>query len=261
MSDTNYFAQLQMLSLSAQDGVAEARTKMDRIAEIFRNRPEQEEWIKAFAAIRKSFPVEAFHEVGAFAVDVADTPNLLPEELCHDSLGFVRNGHLIYRGRFVYPVHDIHGHVAGWCGYDPVELPKYLDSRNYGYSAKDALFYGAEKLPEYYRSSRPVFVVEGIVCCLWLRSQGFQALAALGSHLTPYMLTILKRLQCRCIVIPDADEAGTKFRRQVSRELPLARCYQSCIAKDIDDSRIACPTLAQEIVKLERPFGRSPIFR
>jgi len=256
----NYFAQLQMLSLSAEDGIAEARLKMDRIAEIFQSRPEQDGWIRAFSEMRKNFPVEAFKAAGAFAVDVSDTPSILPEELHNDSYGFVRGNYLVYSGRFVYPVKDVKGHVAGWCGYDMFEDPKYLDSKNYGYSAKDALFYGAEMLPTYYRNTRPVFVVEGIVCCLWLRSQGFQALASLGSYLTPYMVTVLKRFGNRCIVIPDADEAGTKYRKQVRQVLPHARCLQSCVAKDIDDSRLAYPNLAEELSKLEKPFGRSHIF-
>ena len=246
MSD-NYFAQLQMLSMSANDSVAEARLKLDRIAEIFQNRPEQKEWIQAFAWLRKDFPVEALIQAGAFAVNFYDTPSILPEELQHDSLGFVS-------------VKDTRGHVAGWCGYDAFEDPKYLDSKNYGYNAKDALFYGAEMLPTYYRNNRPVFIVEGIVCCLWLRSQGFQALASLGSYLTPYMVVVLKRFGRRCIVIPDSDEAGNKYRHQVQMALPMARCVQSCVAKDIDDSRQAYPKLADELRRLESPFGRSLIF-
>ena len=244
MSD-NYFAQLQMLSMSANDSVAEARLKLDRIAEIFQNRPEQKEWIQAFAWLRKDFPVEALIQAGAFAVNFYDTPSILPEELQHDSLGFVSDSHLVYRGRFVY---------------DAFEDPKYLDSKNYGYNAKDALFYGAEMLPTYYRNNRPVFIVEGIVCCLWLRSQGFQALASLGSYLTPYMVVVLKRFGRRCIVIPDSDEAGNKYRHQVQMALPMARCVQSCVAKDIDDSRQVYPKLADELRKLESPFGRSLIF-
>lgn len=258
---SNIFAELQMLSIASKDSVLEARLKMDRIVEIFKSRPEYMEWLQKFAYLREDFPVEAFVEADAFGVDFYDTPAILPEELHHDSLGFVRGDHLVYQGRFVYPVKDIKGHVAGWCGYDPTELPKYLDSQNYGYSAKNALFYGAEKLPQYYASSRPVFVVEGIVCCLWLRSQGFQALASLGSYLTPYMITVLKRFGSRCIVIPDADSAGTKYRQQVRRVLPLARCVQSCVAKDIDDSRLVCNTLAEELRILEQPFGRSRIFK
>ena len=114
--EPNYFAQLQMLSIAEHDGVAEARSKLDRIAEIFQNRPEQEEWIPKFSQMRRGLSVDILKEAGAFAVNVDDTPSLLPEELHNDTLGFVRGDFLVYRGRFVYPVKDIKGHVAGWCG-------------------------------------------------------------------------------------------------------------------------------------------------
>lgn len=254
------FAELQRLTLEHEDTVAQSRLQLDRIAQLFRELPDQELYMKFFAATRHKFPLQAFYDAGAFAIPEDFTAYFLPEELRHDSYGMCRDNELIYAGRFVYPVHDTKGHIAGWCGYDKCGLPKYLDSTNYGYSAKSGLFYGAEKLPEYYRSDETVIIVEGIVCCLWLRSQGFQALASLGSHLTPYMISTLKRFGTRCLVIPDADEAGNKYRNQVRRTLPHARCLQSCIAKDIDDSRQVNPDLAVEVRKVLKPFGVSACF-
>lgn len=256
----NLFAQLQMLSLNQDNSVDLTRDKLDRISELFRSQSDYRDRVETFAWLRHDFPVDALLAADAFGVDVYDTPSLLPEELRHDSLGFVRGSTLVYKGRFVYPVKDTKGRVAGWCGYEFDGTPKYLDSVNYGYRAKETLFYGAEMLPTYYRNTKPVFVVEGIVCCLWLRHQGFQALASLGSYLTPYMVAVLKRLGRRCVVIPDSDAAGTKYREQVKRQLPMARCVQSCVAKDIDDSRKVFPTLKAEIEKLTNPFGRSKIF-
>lgn len=254
------FAEMQMLSMQEGDTVAENRNKLDEIARLFREIPEQDDFITGFAMMRNNFPKQALIDAGAFAVPHDYTAYFLPEELRHDSLGFCRDGALVYAGRFVYPVYDNKGHVAGWCGYDMFETPKYLDSTNYGYTAKGGMFYGSEKLPEYYRSDKPVIVVEGIVCCLWLRSQGFQALSSLGSNLSPYMTTILKRFGRRCVVIPDADEAGTKYRRQVKSRLPLAKCVQSCVAKDIDDSRKVEPKLAEEVARVIQPFGSSRCF-
>lgn len=254
------FAELQRLSMNEGNEVAESRKKLDAIAEFFRGIPRQDEFIEFFAKLRHNFPKQALVDAGAFAVPHDYNAYMLPEELRHESLGFCRDVECIYAGRFVYPVYDTKGHVAGWCGYDPYEQPKYLDSTNFGYSAKNGLFYGSEKLPEYYRSGKPVIVVEGIVCCLWLRSQGFQSLASLGSYLTPYMVTVLKRFGRNCIVIPDADEAGTKYRAQVKRQLPIAKCVQSCVAKDIDDSRKVNPNLAEEVDKIIKPFGTSKCF-
>lgn len=256
------FAELQMLTMQQADSVAKSREQLDQISAIMRSRPEYHDWVEVFAESRDNFPVDALIEADAFGVDVDDTPGLLlPEELCHDSLGFVHNDRLVFAGRFVYPVKDTKGHVAGWCGYCGPDTPKYLDSKNYGYSAKNALFYGAERLPEYYKSDKPVIVVEGIVCCLWLRWAGFQALASLGSYLTPYMITVLKRFGRRVVVIPDADAAGNKYRAQVRRELPLAKTLQSSVAKDIDDSRKVCDYLAEDLATAIQPFGASKIFQ
>ena len=74
------------------------------------------------------------------------------------------------------------------------------------------------------------------------------------------MVTVLKRFGRNCIVIPDADEAGTKYRAQVQRQLPIAKCVQSCVAKDIDDSRQVNPNLAEEVDKIIKPFGMSKCF-
>ena len=254
------FAELQRLTLEHEDTVAQSRLQLDRIAQLFREIPDQPLYMQFFAAMRHNFPLQALYDAGAFAVPEDYTAYFLPEELRHDSYGMCRDNFLVYAGRFVYPVHDTKGHIAGWCGYDNTATPKYLDSTNYGYSAKGGLFYGAEKLPEYYRDNEPVIIVEGIVCCLWLRSQGFHALASLGSYLTPYMISTLKRFGTRCMVIPDSDEAGNKYRRQVHRVLPQARVMQSSIAKDIDDSRQVNPDLAEEVRKILQPFGRSACF-
>lgn len=258
---SNLFAQLQMMRLAEQDSIAESRLKLDRIVELYQSRPEHMDYLKVYSVHRYNLDLQTLHNHGVFCVDIHDSVTFLPEELQHDSLGFVSNGHLVYAGRVVFPVKDVRGHVMGWCAYDPVDLPKYLDSRNYGYSAKNATFFGMEKLPEYYTSTEPVIIVEGIVCCIWLRSQGFQALASLGSNLTPYMIQVLSRFGRRCVVIPDSDEAGNKYRAQVKRSLPIAKCIQSCVAKDIDDSRKVYPELAKELHKAITPFGRSAIFQ
>ena len=124
-----------------------------------------------------------------------------------------------------------------------------MDSQNYGYKAKETTCYGMELLPEYYASDKPVYIVEGIVCCLYLRSKGFQSLALLGSSITRYMQIILSRFGSRLIVIPDNDAcgktledvdsemAGERFVLQAKRALPKAIIIQSVIAKDIDDTR------------------------
>lgn len=183
--------------------------------------------------------VDILREQKVFFLDDMDiTYNSLPEEFRDEALGFIYKKHPIFNGRVIYPVMDVRHDVMGLCGWDSTSLPKYLDSRNQGYKAKLTTFYGMEKLPEYYRSKLPTFFVEGIVCALYLRSVGFNACAFLGSHLTRYVIEIIKRFGDRAIIIPDNDDAGNKLVQQCKFTLPMAIIAQMTKAKDIDDSRL-----------------------
>lgn len=247
---------MENMSYSVED----TRKQLTQIVDIFTAIPEQEQLVAEFAKLRQLDPA-TLHKARAFHMEPDYQPYLLPNSLRHDALGFCRNDYYVFSGRFVYPVMDTRGQVAGFCGYDYYDKPKYLDSVNYGYRAKTGMFYGEEMLPDYYRSGKPVFFVEGIVCCLWLRENGFQALACLGSQLSPYMIAIMSRFGIKCIVIPDSDEAGNKFAKQVRYNLKQARVLQSRVAKDVDDSRKELPTLADELRKvISNPFGISKYF-
>lgn len=258
---SNIFAELQMLSQSVDNTVEKSRKDLNRIVEVFKSRDCYLEEITWCAEKLRNLKVETFLNADAFMVQDDVPVNVLPEDLQHDSLGFCRGNWLVYSGRLVYPVKDVKGNVMGFCGYDKFSDTKYLDSVNYGYKAKEATFYGMECLEDAYRSAEPVFFTEGIVCTLYLRQEGFKAFATLGSHLTPYVIEIIKRFGRRAIVLSDADEAGNKFRKQVKYACPLARPLQSRIAKDLDDSRQVNPTIVNELKKLSNPFYISPMFK
>ena len=247
--------------------VEDTRKDLTALTKWFCDQPEQEHYLQVAMVNERRIPMATAKEQKVFFVDDEMVTGWLPEEFRSESLGFVRGNIVTFAGRLVYPVMDNKGEVMGFCGWDKVNKPKYLDSHNQGYKAKKTTFYGMEKLPEYYRNNLPVYLPEGIVCCLYLRSKGFQAFAALGSNLTPYVLTILRRFSDRLIVIPDNDTigkitgkvqkddkgevirvehtltsqktSGESFVQQVKRELPKARVLQSSVAKDIDDTRKA----------------------
>jgi hypothetical protein len=257
---SNFFAELQMLANTEETTIADARRKMNEIVRIFKGLPKHREYLRYFANERIGLHPDTFEAADSFFVDEEYPVTLLPEELRHDSLGFVSGFGYVFHGRFVYPVKDCKGDVAGWCGYDKFVAPKYLDSVNYGYKAKEALLYGMENIEKYYKGKEPVFITEGIVCSLWLRQEGFSALALLGSYMSPYVMAILRRFKDRCIVIPDADAAGNKLSRQVRYNLKQARVIQSCVAKDIDDTQREVPDLKQELLKYSNIFERSKYF-
>lgn len=257
----NLFAELQMLANAEENTIADSRKRMNEIVSIFKALPDYLEQLQFFADLRKGIAIETLEAADAFMVDPDYPLTLLPEELRHDSLGFCNGFGYVYSGRFVYPVKDVKGDVAGWCGYDKFEQPKYLDSVNYGYHAKEGSMWGLEKMADYYSTDDPVFFTEGIVCALWLRQSGFQAMSLLGSYLSPYVIEMLKRLGRRCIIIPDADAAGNMLAKSAKYALPQARIIQSKIAKDIDDSQQIFPNLATEMRKYYSPFGTSEHFK
>lgn len=245
----NIFEQLQNISNTRDVDIPSMREKMDAIVKFFESKPDYEKQLGYFSNLRK-IKVETLKQANSFMVDPDANANELPEDLRRDYLGMCRDNRYLYSGRFVFPVKDVKGHTMGWCGYDKFETPKYLDSHNIGYTAKESSLYGMEKMEEYYRSNEPIFVTEGIMCTLWLRENSFNALALLGSYMTPYVITILSRFKNRLIVIPDSDAAGNRLATQCKYKLPKARVVQSKVAKDVDDSRLVVDDLANDLKSL-----------
>lgn len=226
--------------------IEDAREDLDKIPDFFKAMPYHKDAMEAFLINTRHMPRSVIEESGAFFIDEDTSRYDLPEWMQSESLGIVHKGGITMFGRCVFPVKDPMGHIMGFVGWDPTTTPKYLDSYNYGYRAKATMFYGMEKILEYYKSSEPVFLVEGLMCCQWLRSQGFQSLASLGSHLNPYQITIAKRFNSRLVVVPDNDEAGEGFLKQCYFKLPKAFKIMVKDGKDIDGCR---GEHAEELIK------------
>lgn len=257
----NFFAQLQALStMSKESTIDTTRQQLNRLVEFFKGRESYLEEVEQFATLVRDLEVQTLLDCDSFMVQPDVLSNEIPEDLRHDALGFCKGVDIVFSGRYVYPVKDVHGDVMGFVGYDKFSSTKYLDSINHGYRAKQYSVWGMEKLPEYYRSDEPVFFSEGVVCALYLRQCKMQACALLGSNVTPYVQEIIKRFGQRAILVVDSDEAGNKCRKSCRYNLPGVRCVQSTLAKDIDDSRKVNEDFASELRKLKNPFYRSSMF-
>lgn len=218
--------------------IEDLRDDLCRVVEYFKEQEWHENAMQVALIEGRQLSPEIVKECDAFFIPEDLTMSQIPDWIKSEPIGLVRyKKFLYYAGRIVYPVKDVKGKVMGFCGWDPFEEPKYLDSRNYGYKAKDTTLFGMEKLPEYYASGKPVFVTEGIVCCLYLRSLGYQALALLGSHATPYVLQILSRFKDKLILVPDNDEAGNSLVKQAKWNLKKCLIIQCKVGKDIDGMR------------------------
>lgn len=257
------------LMVESENSVEHTREVLTEAVDFFsKNKDNNWKVNMIFKDYRDNLDVESLDEDGIFLYDVDEfLPNNIPDEYKQYSLGlFNDEKYCRYAGRLVYPVRDVKNKVMGLCGWDPFEEPKYLDSKTYGYNAKRNCLYGMEKLPEYYVSTKPVFIVEGIPCCNYLRSKGFQALALLGSSISFYVIEILKRFEYRCILLPDNDKAGLSVLKTAKYKLPKARVYVSSVAKDIDDTRKVDNfryenQLIEELSNLDNPFLVTKILR
>lgn len=239
----NFFDEQNLLFQSIVT-IEDQRKKLNELVEYFKVNEEGYEEMLEYVSSKRQLKYETIKESGAFFINDEKPIALIPDEYRHESYGICRNNRVVYSGRCVFPVYDVRGDVMGFCGWDDVLKPKYLDSMNYGYKAKRNCFYGMEKLSEYYSSNKPVVVVEGLFDCLLLRENGVQALATLGSMISGYVLVILKRFKDRLIMMPDNDNydgtvigetAGEGFVSQVFRKLPDARVFQTINFKDLND--------------------------
>lgn len=238
---------MQMLTESTYS-IETTRKDLNSIVDYFRRQPWQEEIMTAVSENLRHLPREILDQSKCFFIPEDLSVESIPEEWRVEAFNLVRKNRFIMAGRFIYPVMDVKGDVMGFCGWDPYVTPKYLDSKNFGYKANGNTLYGMEMLETYYTSGKPVYIVEGIICCLYLRSKGLQALALLGSHISNYCVQIIRRFGKRACIIPDNDAygkdlsnldnlAGEYLVKAAKLKLPNAIVCQSKVAKDIDDTR------------------------
>jgi DNA primase len=228
-----FFLELQQLTLS-DSKISDTRKVLNDLVNFMCNLDWQMQQQEAFANLR-AFSVDTVRNAKGFMVLDNLPVGEIPEEFHGSALGFVNVNYITYLGRFVLPVMDVKGDVAGLVGYDMFENPKYLDSVTYGYKAKRTMLYGMENMRQYYDDGY-VLVPEGSMCKLWLNQHKFNSLAILGSYLSPYCIDVLSRFGDKCIIIPDDDPAGNAFKNKLKYLLPKAQVWQTTTAKDIDDT-------------------------
>lgn len=257
------------MAMEAESGnsIESHRVKMTEMVKFFSsNKDNRWKVEEVFKSLRHNLNLSSLKEKDIFLMDTREfIPSSIPQEYFSYPFGMFRlNKTSYFANRLVYPVRDVQGNVMGLCGWDPVDLPKYLDSKNYGYNAKKNCMYGMEELPAYYTSKEPVFITEGIVCTNFLRSESLQALALLGSTLSPYVCEIIKRFGDRAVFLMDNDGAGLSVYKTAKYRVPKSQCYVSLVAKDMDDTRIAeggiyKEPLLKELREISNPFAKREI--
>lgn len=116
-----------------------------------------------------------------------------------------------FRNRLIFPVFDYRGRVTGFGArvLDDTK-PKYLNSPETLLFRKGTNLYGLNFfLKKMKKEDDTMLVVEGYMDCIALHQAGIhQAVAALGTALTPVQARLMKRYVQKVITSFDADTAG-----------------------------------------------------
>ncbi|HEY8259146.1 MAG TPA: DNA primase [Gemmatimonadales bacterium] len=126
-----------------------------------------------------------------------------------------------FRGRLLFPIHDLRGRVIGFGGrlLGPGE-PKYLNSPENPIFHKGRQLYNLHQAKSAIRKAETVILVEGYFDVLRLMLAGIeQVVAPLGTSLTSDQAALLKRYTTAAILLYDSDQAGLRATFRAGDEL------------------------------------------
>lgn len=126
-----------------------------------------------------------------------------------------------FRGRLLFPIHDLRGRVVGFGGrlLGPGE-PKYLNSPESPVFHKGSTLYNLHAARNAIRKEQSVIIVEGYFDVLRLVLAGCEhVVAPLGTALTADQAALLKRYTPLAMLLLDSDMAGLKATFRAGDEL------------------------------------------
>ncbi len=126
-----------------------------------------------------------------------------------------------FRGRLLFPIHDLRGRAVGFGGrlLVPGE-PKYLNSPENPIFHKGRQLYNLHQAKSAIRKAEAVILVEGYFDVLRLLLAGVEnVVAPLGTSLTSDQAALLKRFAPAAILLYDSDQAGLRATFRAGDEL------------------------------------------
>ncbi len=146
-----------------------------------------------------------------------------------------------FRHRVIFPIRDVSGRVVAFGGRSLGDSePKYLNSPETPAYVKGEHLYGLDVARDAIRREGFAILVEGYLDLIALHQAGFEnAVASLGTALTPSQVKLLARYAVRVVVSYDGDTAGVNAAAK-SLDLFLERGFDVRVAeipqgKDPDD--------------------------
>jgi DNA primase len=126
-----------------------------------------------------------------------------------------------FRGRLLFPIHDLRGRVVGFGGRILGEgEPKYLNSPDTPIFHKGKLLYNLHVAKHAMRKAERAILVEGYFDVLRLSLAGIEEVVApLGTGLTPDQAQLVQRHAAQVILLYDSDDAGLRATFRAGDEL------------------------------------------
>ena len=126
-----------------------------------------------------------------------------------------------FRGRLLFPIHDLRGRVVGFGGRLLGEgEPKYLNSPDTPVFHKGKLLYNLHVAKHAIRKAERAVLVEGYFDVLRLSLAGVEEVVApLGTGLTGDQAALLRRYAPQVVLLYDSDDAGLRATFRAGDEL------------------------------------------
>src|SRR5881397_3984840 len=126
-----------------------------------------------------------------------------------------------FRGRLLFPIHDLRARVVGFGGRILGEgEPKYLNSPDTAIFHKGKLLYNLHVAKHAIRKAERAILVEGYFDVLRLSLAGIEEVVApLGTGLSADQGVLLRRYTAHVILLYDSDEAGLRATFRAGDEL------------------------------------------
>ena len=117
-----------------------------------------------------------------------------------------------FSNRITFPIFNHLGVLVGFGGRTISDHPaKYINSPQSDVFDKSRILYGYDKAKHAIFKQKEVIICEGYMDCIMLHQAGFNnAVAVLGTALTPKHLPLLNKENIKVILSFDSDEAGQK---------------------------------------------------
>ena len=125
-----------------------------------------------------------------------------------------------FRGRLIFPIRDEQGRTIAFGGrlipHSPLSEDdwhkdrKYLNSPETTLFSKHKILYGLDTAKQHIKKVRRALIMEGYTDCITAHEFGFgEAVAVLGTALSPDHIRLLKRMEAEKIILMlDGDKAG-----------------------------------------------------